>query len=99
MDQVLKMQWVDALRSGKYHQHQHSMNNAPTTKDIPTAFCCLGVLANEMGDPHMMMDYDQLGIPEDQVDKLIVMNDGEFKGMIGRKHSFTEIADYIEKNL
>jgi hypothetical protein len=38
MDQVLKMQWVDALRSGKYEQYQGSMNNAPIG-GRPTAFC------------------------------------------------------------
>jgi hypothetical protein len=42
---------------------------------------------------------DKIGIPEDKVDRLIVMNDGNFKGMQDREHSFAEIADYIEKNL
>lgn len=47
MNSHIKQKWVDALRSGKYHQGQSKLYSGD-------GFCCLGVLcdiyANQVGD-------------------------------------------------
>jgi len=47
MNSQIKQKWIDALRSGKYHQGQSKLYSGD-------GFCCLGVLcdiyANQVGD-------------------------------------------------
>ena len=101
MNRQLKEKWVVALRSGMYTQIKGSFSvTAESKKVIPShenlkkGFCCLGVLMeitkNENNVPSN--DYD-LGIELGRHSKILIkMNDIEEK-------SFSEIADYIEKNL
>ena len=102
MDANLQAKWVQALRSGEYKQGALFLR-----KD--GKHCCLGVLCELAGleitpggmvvaGPYEVDDYeplyDLLG-GSDTARQLWNRNDGN--GM--RKHSFAEIADYIEANL
>ena len=101
MDKELKAKWVEALRSGEYEQ-------ADGVLKCDTGYCCLGVLREVAGpdsmreDDHELLlhreDADRIGIDYAMQKRLSHMNDGWQKGEI-RKHSFAEIADYIEANL
>lgn len=44
MDQEIKKQWLDALRSGKYAQGKSKLKNVSNGE-----YCCLGVLCEVMG--------------------------------------------------
>jgi hypothetical protein len=88
--------WVAALRSGEYEQHSGTMH-----AHRYDAHCCLGV-AMVMGvgsatDCDYSRVADWLGVsPEEQsapfygLEKFVDLNDRD-------KLSFTEIADYVEK--
>ena len=99
MNQKLKAQWVKALRSGEYQQLQPGRSS--WTKH--GRHCCLGVLAelkelDTSPTSDLRSKFVSFGIPRDALDLLVRMNDGnEFDNT--RRHSFAEIADYIEKNL
>lgn len=105
MNKKIKKEWLKALRSGEYKQGKYSLHKNGR-------FCCLGVLYDaclgdewiydvgawgyegdseiETGgfDPAMC---SRAGFSIDEAIALAVMNDN------GK--SFSEIADYIEKNL
>ena len=95
MDQELKAKWVLALRSGKYRQAQRALI------DAAGGLCCLGVLqvvctgekpsSEQWGEgnqcPELIRDELRVSIQN----TLARMNDG------GK--TFTEIADYIEKEI
>lgn len=102
MDPVKKKRWVEALRSGEYKQTKGTLNMKNT------CFCCLGVYADvtDLGTWHGVArqtltingtthqrtcDLPYTIIPQLIQNTLIDMNDN------GK--SFTEIADYIEKEL
>jgi hypothetical protein len=97
MDAQLKANWIEALRSGKYQQAKSFLK----TDD---GYCCLGVLCDIQGADFdaineefgsLSLSYnpkEYLGqVPETSASELAQMNDN------GK--SFSEIADYIEKNL
>lgn len=103
LDPELKAKWVSALRSGEYQQCAEYLH-----KD--GRYCCLGVLAVVIGHP--VSDIDNRGVL-DFVDSelanrledypartnkvaLEAMNDGTNEV---RRHSFQEIAEWIEFNL
>ena len=104
MDQEIKTQWLDALRSGEYAQATGVLR---TWND---GYCCLGVLcdivdANSWSDDSDTDRYyyktndtlppasilQQVGLSMDTADELANMND--------HGQSFYAIADYIEENL
>lgn len=105
MSADLKNRWVEALRSGKYKQAQHSMRTGQNE------FCCLGVLCDIVdpegwvGGPdedgeyvHYLSDAafpldprKDFGLLVAQAQHLAEANDGG--------DSFAEIADWIEANL
>lgn len=95
MDQELKKQWVDALRSGKYSQCTGTLTDGE-------GYCCLGVLATIRGrlddDGYCtdMCEDGDVDVPPEWVDarnpRLIHLNDTQGA-------SFNEIADWIEANL
>lgn len=102
MNAALKAKWVDALRSGDYQQGEMFLRR-------DGKHCCLGVLCELAGieisegggmvkGPYEKDDYEPIYKVIGSVDaaqELWRMNDGH-----GRpKRSFSEIADYIEKNL
>jgi hypothetical protein len=100
MDQLIKKQWVEALRSGKYPQGRRYLKGE-------TGFCCLGVLADVI-DPEGWSCFNThidlnlwrgsgSSIPEDILgiriqDRLVDLNDKE-------RLPFPLIADWIEKNV
>lgn len=106
MEPKLKAKWVEALRSGNYTQGKFMLHN-----QAENTFCCLGVLCEVLEVPkrpqdktgNLPMEYQFgdawliHGVPDDVLkfqvaDKLVDMNGSGSK-------SFTEIADWIEKNI
>lgn len=105
MDPALKTKWVEALRSGRYAQGRQRLRNGDN-------YCCLGVLCEVAGleiDPKH--GNGVVGVPfgEDDYNPIFSLigsseaaeqlwnrNDGLRDQ---RKHSFPEIADYIQANL
>jgi len=92
MNLQLKVKWCEALRSGE-HKQAHGM----MFKDDRS--CCLGVLAivvgfsrEQSGDAYEFID-TQIG--RSGAERCIHRNDGI--GM--KKHTFEEIADFIESEL
>lgn len=102
MDKKLKARWVKALRSGKYKQCTGKLT------DKKGGYCCLGVLQRLVTrrEPPSGWDYsgsEAMPLKMRPLNKkvrgwsdsphivLAQMNDG------GK--NFSEIADYIEKNL
>ena len=102
MQPKLKKKWLKALRSGEYRQTTRKL------KSRNGAFCCLGVLCDIQGAKWDWSsgEYSTLGMTgrpptkyrggHTDFQELIYLNDGAFAN---KKHSFSEIADYIEKNL
>lgn len=102
MDPAAKKQWIEALRSGNYRQIKGVLFDYFTN-----AYCCLGVflkdvhkadVATSIGMPCFPAIYGKwkekvmsYGPSSTDVDTLASMNDNGA--------SFTEIADWIEKNL
>ena len=93
MDKELRDRWVAALRSGRYKQGKWDLRDGDK-------FCCLGVLA-DLVDPEgwegcswndCFVYVPSTILPEDKCRVLAVMNDHQ-------SLSFSEIADYIERNL
>jgi hypothetical protein len=103
MDKKLKANWVAALRSRKFKQARRKM---VIRKDGENRFCCLGVLERLCGTPIAKIKEnntslwltDMHGVNADQRQVLAHMNDGIADSGF-KKHSFRQIADYIEKNL
>lgn len=101
MDKKLKTKWVKALRSGKYRQTNGVLKDK-------AGFCCLGVLRDvanpaderEHADEYLLSpeQCEEFGIAISKQKILADLNDGNEKKGIP-KHSFREIANYIEKNL
>lgn len=98
MDAKLKEDWVKALRSGEYKQGIGKLRERDE-------FCCLGVLCQVAG---IDISPDGMGAGtsgykplmrltgKDDLSPLFLRNDGHGKFA---KHTFPEIADYIEANL
>lgn len=98
--------WIDALRSGEYKQGEAELYTPKTG-----TFCCLGVCARIGGNkPSDISGFPYLtyarllNIPKELfgnstnklVSKLTHMNDG---AMGERKHTFPEIASWLEENV
>jgi hypothetical protein len=111
MDAELKRKWVEALRSGNYHQTTGALHRAGG------GYCCLGVLCEVMGEKNwkdagstpgefnklMLMPYmEKTGLPRElHVRSGIPL--GTQTVLVGMndtyRNNFNEIADYIEENL
>lgn len=113
MDAKVKGEWVAALRSGKYRQGQHCLSRRDNSKHV--RYCCLGVLCEITPDVKRVRpnpfrgDHEyvfegassdtelpsplrqSMGITRTQEGDLINMNDDG--------QPFSQIADWIEKNL
>jgi hypothetical protein len=100
MDQELKQKWIKALRSRKYKQARSSLH-------MDGKYCCLGVLmAIQNAKDFRYLDKpipDKCflgGLSTDVAFTLAAANDGTenfINGAQMRKHSFLEIADYLER--
>ena len=100
MNKNLKRKWLRALRSGRYKQGKYYLRTDDNT------YCCLGVLADcidnkcwSIADHKGHYAYkDKHGSISNRIlsskiqNELIDLNDGKC-------NSFTEIADYIKKNI
>lgn len=109
----LKAKWLEALRSGKYQQAHGTLkdihgamcclgvacdiidpgawNIAPTKHDDTEGFGW-----NDNSPAYVTAPIRHLGITSNQAMMLAKMNDGNEHY---RRHSFAEIADWIEANL
>lgn len=98
MNQEIKEQWVEALRSGKYKQGQGQL------RDDNNKFCCLGVLCNLHAQAHPEIAAQQedpssyLGgyeFPPKEVLKWAGLNseEGEFVDEKGEGQSLAELND------
>lgn len=91
MDWRVRRDWIDALRSGKYKQARHRLKRVDEYG--VARYCCLGVLAEEMGEntDTMMLPQrilDKVCLTETQQERLAKLNDSGL--------SFDYIADFIE---
>lgn len=95
MDPEIKAKWVAALRSGEYKQTRGMLKKEGP--DGPS-FCCLGVLADVIGEGEVPPGYAELNYRGGQApptwaqSDLVRLNDG-------RRWTFNQIADYIEERL
>jgi hypothetical protein len=105
MDAELKRKWVEALRSGTYHQAVGFLRNEDR-------FCCLGVLCQIAGlrisshdNNSVFHESGEYTVGYEAITKLLdgfnyyelaERNDGSNKH---HRHTFHEIADYIDANL
>lgn len=99
IDPDFKAKWVAALRSGEYTQGTANLYN-----DTDDSYCCLGVAGrvaeipkekmNRKTNPAIDLVYQEVcpGLAKEEMYELVEMNDG-------KKSSFEEIADHIEKYL
>lgn len=111
MNKKLKAKWVKALRSGKYKQGRGQLYNPKTKRYCCLGVLCrLGgrddeFLMSRRCETHGLLDANLY--PDDEsAQQLAFMNDGldENNAKIHRmpvtkRHTFRQIADYIEENL
>lgn len=105
MKREIAMKWTKALRSKEYKQAHKAMLSADGLKH-----CCLGVLCAILGtDEELLNEFDSMpssktldlcDLSRDVAVNLWCMNDGAKhpNGMKFKKHSFKEIAEYIDYN-
>lgn len=111
IDVKLKEQWIAALRGGRYIKEEGKLYNS-SYEDNTYHMCCLGVLEHICGTKPEKMDSTgckDLVFPENldnpkspeifwnepEAEYLASINGGSTTKNIN-KHSFEEIADYIE---
>lgn len=105
MKKITKKKWINALRSGKYKQGDGSLYRC---EDNEKFYCCLGVLCQVTGNSHNRHMVDEfprfdddgdvahfMGLSAYMQNRLSYMNDGNGE----QPQSFSQIADYIEKNV
>lgn len=101
MNQALKKAWTSALRSGAYRQCRGTLA-------LNGGYCCLGVLASVAGltitSGGNEVEYDGYKPLEtlagQPLEPFWARNDGDDLGEIKiPKHTFAQIADYIDEVL
>lgn len=110
MDPEAKAVWIEALRSRQYRQTKSRLRQ---DDECGPAYCCLGVLCDVTNrgnwQPEVTSQWytTQLGasmdeVPEDLGNALSLSKEAQYH-LIGMNDeegsSFSEIADWIEKNL
>lgn len=111
MNKAIKQQWVEALRSGEYKQGRNRLRSEANEFCCLGVLCNLHALANpefarRQRDP-MSYGGDMKAPPTNVVrwaglgGSTVIWAVAERNDGAGgySKHSFAEIADYIEKNL
>lgn len=109
MNPQFKKPWVEGLRSGKFNQGREVLKYQGDIES-EDEYCCLGVLCHIAGIEFTSEGYDgdESLLTKDLLEKfkledhtqnlLSSMNDGA--GIFsGAKHSFAQIADWIDTNL
>lgn len=99
MDQKIKSDWVQALRSGEYKQCKGTLHDGD-------GYCCLGVLLKVAGvepdHPHTLTlaQEKRFGLAGNPVDSIATRLESMNDGLQGfKQHTFAEIADWIDQNL
>lgn len=109
MDPAVKARWVEALRSGKYTQTTGTLRSRDghccigVLAEVAGWDWSLGDIVNgenyfDGADDDGASLCAMTGLPKDEIPTLARMNDGR-RDLALRRHSFAEIADYIEANL
>lgn len=106
MNEKIKKQWIEALRSGEYKQGKNYLRN------IENNFCCLGVLTDlyckekneewELIEKTYYFDVSKVFLSEKVEGWSGLQNEysiGTLMTMNDSGKTFKEIADYIEKKL
>lgn len=102
MDMLIKRDWIEALRSGKYKQGTGRLHGADGS------FCCLGVLCHVALYGDWTFSYklncwtiiNKYGtLPRNLVDQIGVMAQDKLIRMNDSNVTFREIADWIEENI
>lgn len=95
----MKKQWIEALRSGKYKQGKGLLRRKNN------CYCCLGVLAQELGRLQFSEELFMFGVRKDTAfyhtflpDPLISGGQKTLASMNDEGATFGQIADYIEQN-
>lgn len=113
MHRYMKEQWAGCLLGGQYEQGQGQLKGegVDQTTDV---YCCLGVLAEEMGEIYdgPESDYSRKYVPESShlnfntedlpiavQCELTNMNDGDGEDGNSEGKTFAEIAEWIMENL
>lgn len=91
IDYDLAQKWIAALRSGKYKQCKNSL------RDMQNGFCCLGVLYDIQGGNWDTIDVTEV-LPSEKAGGLFYGQQKYLAKMNDSIYSFTDIADYIERN-
>lgn len=114
MNKEFKAKWLTALRSGEYKQGRNFLRQTnPNGKDrfCCLGVLCDIVDPTKWKSNEVIKPYDEhiTNIPYDLMDNLnleggavghlMEMNDGNGEGLESLVCSFTEISDWIEKNL
>lgn len=99
------IQWIKALRSGKYAQGQGKLNQN-------NKFCCLGVLCEVLRKPlklrrkklNSLMSYQNMtSLPPEKVSKFMKYSENLVSTLVNKNdtqcETFAEIANYIESEL
>lgn len=109
MKSFWKLEWINALRSGKYKQGKTALRRSNKKQKNKAEFCCLGVLCDVAG-----VKWDKNGTGDDLClfgNGLLVEDALKFFGLTAEAqetlvrlndeggYTFLEIAGYIEKNL
>jgi hypothetical protein len=114
MNKAVKERWVKALRSKKYRQGRRCLVSCDDSRHTRYCclglLCRIEGLEIKYGEAvykkasvssitQLPSDYRKyIGITKEDERRLMSMNDGNTIDGI-RKHTFLEIADYIEENL
>lgn len=91
MDANLKKKWLDALRSGEYEQGSDQL--VMTFMDGQDKFCCLGVLADIMGD--VEREGDWFKFPTEGLDMDSILWDDEECRLMGVGDWSGDNAEFI----
>ncbi len=103
MDEQIKKQWVEALRSGRYKQGREYLRTE--LSDGSYSYCCLGVLCDirEVGLWNSLYPgYHDNGLPNSTIldnVKLDFYTALKLADMNDNGASFGEISDWIDANL
>lgn len=96
LPKAFKKKWLTALRSGKYKQGRSSLKMKDENK-----YCCLGIACLVAGQKNIGSD-GFISMHNNLVPKILKSSDYvpyELANMNDSGHSFTKIANWIEKHL
>ncbi len=69
MQKELKTKWIEALRSGEYHQATGLLRSENTVDGSPMGYCCLGVLCDVVDSDGWTPERDEWETAEGDVEE------------------------------